>query len=373
MSNGRQLNKLFGAQIKMMFREKQVWFWNLFFPIILMVLFMVIFGGGSSGGSFYAKIAVVKTQANATSDRLEGQLRQIPVFEWKSEQPVSKEQADTWIKDKDVDAVILLPETEDAKTLELVVNKENERSASTQAIAGILGQFIHQANYDVAGVQPTYDLKTSAVSNGSEDLSYVDFLLTGMIALSVAQGGLFGMVDMVEMRRKGLLKRLRMTPVRMGLYGLGGMMVRFVLGIIQIVILTAVGVFGFGANLHVDIPTLVVAFVVGALTFNAIGYLFSSFSKTMEAYMGIANIASFLMMFLSGIFFPTSGMPEWLQPVTQAIPLTYFVNGMRDGMVYGSGILTGEFWTGVGILVLWGAVAFGIGSTIYRKGKVEVR
>ncbi|MCD9024398.1 ABC transporter permease [Cohnella sp. NL03-T5] len=356
----------------MMFREKQVWFWNLFFPIILMALFMVIFGGGGSG-EFKAKIAVVKQQSNATSDMLETHLRQVSVFEWKSEQPVSKEQADTWIKDKDVDAVIILPESENNKALQLVVNKENEKNATTQAIGGILDQFIQQTNFEVAGVQPTFKLDMNSVSNGSEDLSYVDFLLTGMIALSVAQGGLFGLVDMVEMRRKGLLKRLRMTPVKMGLFGLAGMMVRFVLGIVQIVILAAIGVFGFGANLHLDFPTLIVAFFIGALSFNAIGYLFSSFSKSLEAYMGMANIASFLMMFLSGIFFATSGLPEWLQPVTHALPLTYFVNGMRDGMVYGSGIATSEFWTGIGVLALWGAAAFAIGTLIYRKGKVEVR
>jgi ABC-2 type transport system permease protein len=372
VSNGKQFGKLFGAQIKMMFREKQVWFWNLFFPIILMVLFMVIFGGGGSG-EFKAKIAVVKTQANETSNMLETHLRQVPVFEWKSEQPVSKEQADTWIKDKDVDAVILLPETEDNKALEFIVNKENEMSATTQAIRGILDQFIQQTNFAVAGVQPTFKLAMNSVSNGSEDLSYVDFLLTGMIALSVAQGGLFGMVDMVEMRRKGLLKRLRMTPVKMGLFGLGGMMVRFILGIVQIVILAVIGVFGFGANLHLDFATLVVAFFVGALSFNALGYLFSSFSKSIEAYMGMANIASFLMMFLSGVFFPTNGLPEWLVPVTSALPLTYFVNGMRDGMVYGSGIATSEFWAGIGVLGLWGALAFAIGLLLFRKGKVEVR
>ncbi|WP_235427119.1 ABC transporter permease [Cohnella kolymensis] len=104
MSNSKQFAKLFGASIKMMFREKQVWFWNIFFPVILMVLFMIIFGGGGSD-NFKASIAVVETQQNATSNMLEDQLRQVPVFEWKSEQPVSAEQADTWIKDKDVDAV----------------------------------------------------------------------------------------------------------------------------------------------------------------------------------------------------------------------------------------------------------------------------
>ncbi|XID95297.1 ABC transporter permease [Paenibacillaceae bacterium WGS1546] len=372
MSNGKQLGKLFGAQIKMMFREKQVWFWNLFFPIILMVIFMLIFGSGNDS-AFKAKIAVVKPTANATADLFENTLRQVPVLEWKTDEPVSADQADQWIKDKDVDAVIVLPESQDAQTIEVIVNKENEANATTQAIAGILDQIVHQSNYAAAGVQPAFKLETSAVSSGNENLTYVDFLMTGMIALAVAQGGLFGMVDMVEMRRKGLLKRLRMTPVKMGLFGLAGMFVRFVLGVVQILILAAIAVFGFGATLHIDIPTLIVGFFIGALAFNGLGYFFSSFSKTIEMYMGLANIASFLMMFLSGIFFPTSGFPEWLQPVSQVLPLTYFVNAIRDGMVYGSGIATSEFWMGIGILGAWGIVAFALGVIFYRKGKVEVR
>jgi ABC-2 type transport system permease protein len=374
MSNSKQFSKLFGASIKMMFREKQVWFWNIFFPVILMVIFMVIFGGAGKGdGSFSAKIAVVEQQANATSDMLESQLRQVPVFEWKSEQPVSMEQADTWIKDKDVDAVIVLPESQDAKSIKLIVNKENETNVTSQAVAGILDKFVQQSNWAVAGVQPTFQVETTAVSNGSEELGAVDFLLTGMIALSIAQGGLFGLVSLVDMRRKGLLRRLQMTPVKMSLYGIASMMVRFVLAAIQITLLTVIGVFGFGANLNIEIFTLIIGLVVGALAFNGIGYLISSFSKSMEAYMGVANIASFLMMFLSGVFFATNGLPEWLQPVTQVLPLTYFVNVMRDGMVYGSGIGTADFWLAIGILALWGAAAFAIGATIYKKAKVEAR
>jgi len=371
VSNGKQLAKLFGAQLKMMFREKQVWFWNLFFPIILMVIFMVIFGG-SNDSEFKSKIAVVKASAGETADRMETALRQIPVLEWKSDRTVSAETADEWVKDKDVDAAIVLP-ADGATTIGLIVNKENERSPTTQALAGILEQFVQQTNYEISGTQHTFQVERQSVSSGSEDLSYVDFLLTGMIALAIAQGGLFGMVDMVEMRRKGLLKRLRLTPVKMGLFGVGGMLVRFILGVVQIVILTLIGVFGFGANLHVDFPTLLVGFLIGALAFNALGYLFSSFSKSIEAYMGMANIASFLMMFLSGIFFPTSGFPEWLVPVSHVLPLTYFVNSIRDGMVYGSGILTGEFWTGIGILGAWGVVAFLAGALIYKKTKVEAR
>lgn len=374
MSAWKQFRAMLAAHLKMTLREKQVWFWAIFFPIILMVLFMIIFGGGGDD-RFQAKVAVVKPAANATADLLEDQLRKVPVFEWKSEKPVSAEQADEWIKEKDIDAFIELPETGNAKALKLIVNTENEQSATTQAISGILEKFVQQANLAEAGIdeQSAYRLEVRSVSNGSEDLDYVDFLLTGMIALSIAQGGLFGMVDLVEMRRNGLLKRLRMTPVRIGLFGLSDMTVRYLFGIVQMVILALIGVYGFGANLHIDFLTLFIAFSMGMLAFSAIGYLFSSFSKSLESYMGLANIASFLMMFLSGIFFSTAGLPDWLQPVTHALPLTYFVEGIRDGLAYGSGIGTSDFWAGVGILALWGAGAFSLGSFIYKRGKEATR
>jgi ABC-2 type transport system permease protein len=372
MSRGKQFAKMFGAHLKMMFREKQVWFWNLFFPIILMSIFMLIFGGGNDK-EFKAKVAVVKPAQSQAAEGMYQGLKQLPVFIWKSAEPVSKEQADTWIKNKDVDGVIVLPDNGQAQSIKLIVNTENERNATSQALRAILDQFVTQANFKTAGITPIFKLEMNSVTSGSEDLSYVDFLMTGMIALAIAQGGLFGMVDLVEMRRKGLLKRLRMTPVRMGLLGLASMLVRFLLGVVQIICLAIIGVYGFGANLHIDIPTLIIAFFIGSLAFNAIGYMISSFSKSLEAYMGVANIASFLMMFISGIFFPVNSLPEWLQAVTSAIPLTYFVEGLRDGMVYGSGIATSDFWVGAGILAIWGAVTYLIGATLYRRSKLEVR
>lgn len=369
MNNAKQFSKMFTSQIKMMFREKQVWFWNIFFPVILMVIFMVIFGGGSSS-SFKATIAIVDPQPNATSKLLIEQLRQISVFEFKEEQPVSKEKGTEWVENQDIDALIVLPESESATKLQLIVNKQDEKGASAQAISGILDKFIQQANFAIVGASPTLSMTMDSVSSGADDLNYEDFLLTGMIGLSVAQGGLFGMVDLVEMRRRGLMKRLRMTPAKMGLYGLAGMLVRLILGVIQIIILSLIGVFGFGANLHINVFSLVIAFIAGGLVFNAMGYLFSSFSKSIEAYMGMANIASMLMMFLSGVFFPLESLPTWLQPVTQMLPLTYFVDGMRDGLIYAAGITSSSFWIGLGIMALWGVVSFLVGLQVYKAKSI---
>ncbi|QDP42123.1 ABC transporter permease [Radiobacillus deserti] len=360
---------MFSAQLKMTLRERQAWFWGIFFPVILMVIFMVIFGGDSND-EFQTEVAVVSEGSNQTSEMLLKQMKQLSVLGIKEEEPVSFQKAKEWVEDGEVDAAIVLPKTAEDTSLKLVVNKEDEQGTTTQAISGILDQFIQQANLAAAGVTPTYKLEFESVSSSTNELDYTDFLLTGMIALAIAQGGLFGMVDMVEMRRKGLIKRLRMTPAKMGIFGLSDMVMRMLFSVIQIVLLSLIGVLIFGAHLYIDFLSLVTVFLLGALSFNAIGYFISSFSKTTEAYMGVANITSFLMMFLSGVFFPIETMPEWIQPVSSILPLTYFAEGLRDSMVYQTGITTSSFWIGIGIIVLWGALSYMIGSLLYKNKSI---
>lgn len=373
MNHFNQFKKMLSAQLKLTLREKQAWFWGIFFPVILMVIFMTIFTGDSSD-EFSAKVAIVDKNPNQTSQMLLQQINQLEMFEVKSDKPVTEKQAEDWVKEQEVDAAIVLPESEDATSLLLIVNKEDQQSVTTQAVASILDKFVQQANLFAVGGTPTYQLKFEQISSGSKDLDYTDFLLTGMIALSIAQGGMFGMVDLVEMRRKGLLKRLRMTPANMNIFGLSDMVMRLLFSIVQIILLSLIGVFVFGANLHINIFSLIIVFIIGALSFNALGYFFSSYSKTTEAYMGVANLVSFLMMFLSGIFFPVETMPEWLQPVSNMLPLTYFADGLRDSMVYETSIASSTIWICVGIMVAWGAVAFLIGSLLYKtKSIVETR
>lgn len=373
LNNFNQFKKMFLTQLKLTLREKQAWFWGIFFPVILMVIFMVIFSG-SSDDEFQSEIAIVADNPNPTSEMLLTQINQLSILDVKSGAPVSRDTADQWVKDKEVDAAIVLPESAEDTSFVLVVNKEDEQGVTTQALSAILDKLVQQANLAAVGAASTFDIQFESVTSGSNELNYTDFLLTGMIALSIAQGGMFGMVDLVEMRRKGLIKRLRMTPAKMGIFGLSDMVMRLLFSIIQILLLSLIGVFIFGANLFINFPSLIVVFLIGALSFNALGYLFSSFSTTQNAYMGVANIVSFLMMFLSGVFFPVETMPDWLQPISNLLPLTYFAEGLRDSMVYETGLFSGTLWFGIGVLVVWGAVAFIIGSWLYkRKSIIAVR
>jgi ABC-2 type transport system permease protein len=369
LNNFNQFKKMFSAQLKLTLREKQAWFWGIFFPVILMVIFMVIFSG-SSDDEFQSEIAIVADNPNPTSDMLLTKINRLPILDVKTGEPVSRETAEQWVKDKEVDAAIVLPESAEDTSFVLIVNKEDEKGVTTQALSAILDKIVQQANLSAVGATPTFDIKFESLTTGSNELNYTDFLLTGMIALSIAQGGLFGMVDLVEMRRKGLIKRLRMTPANMGIFGLSDMVMRLLFSIIQILLLSLIGVFIFGANLYINFSSLLIVFLIGALSFNAVGYLISSFSQTQNAYMGVANIVSFLMMFLSGVFFPVETMPDWLQPISNLLPLTYFAEGLRDSMVYESGLFSSTLWFGIGVLLIWGAVSFLLGSWLYKRKSI---
>ena len=107
----KQFQQMFLAQLKLTLREKQAWFWGIFFPVILMSIFMVIFAGGSNE-EFQSSVAIVKPSQNETSDMMLAQLQQIPSMEIKSEQPVSLENATEWVKEQEVDAAIVLPDSD---------------------------------------------------------------------------------------------------------------------------------------------------------------------------------------------------------------------------------------------------------------------
>ncbi|WP_394579079.1 ABC transporter permease [Cytobacillus firmus] len=98
-----QFKMMFLAQLKLTLREKQAWFWGIFFPVILMVIFMVIFSGNSDE-EFKTEVAIVDPNPNPASEMMLSQIGGLPVFEVKSGKPVTRAKAEEWVKEQEVDA-----------------------------------------------------------------------------------------------------------------------------------------------------------------------------------------------------------------------------------------------------------------------------
>lgn len=78
-----------------------------------------------------------------------------------------------------------------------------------------------------------------------------------------------------------------------------------------------------------NVFSVLLVVITGSLTFISLGYMLISFVKTSEGGNGLLQVVQFPMMFLGGVFFPIQMMPDFIQPITKLLPLTYLANALR--------------------------------------------
>lgn len=94
----------------------------------------------------------------------------------------------------------------------------------------------------------------------------------------------------------------------------------------------ASGILIFQVNLYWNIPAIVLAIFLGALSAIGIGLIISSLAKNEEAANSIAVLISVPLQFFIGAFFPLTLMPEPAQIFGEALPFTKLVYAMQDIM-----------------------------------------
>jgi ABC-2 type transport system permease protein len=133
----------------------------------------------------------------------------------------------------------------------------------------------------------------------------------------------------VAYRAKGILRRLRLTPMPLGEFAAARVLMALCLALTQAVVLLAVGHFAFGVTFAGNLLSLIPLVVLGALCFIAIGLLVGSVAKTEDAAAAMANLVTLPMTFLAGVFFPLDSAPSVVQAASKVLPLTYLANGLR--------------------------------------------
>ena len=122
-------------------------------------------------------------------------------------------------------------------------------------------------------------------------------------------------------RDQGLFKRVRGTPLPMGIYLGSWMTGAATVGIAAIVILFAVAVPAFGVQIYANtLPAAVVTLLLGAACLCALGLAVATLVKTADQAMPVAQLTFLPISFISGIWFPLDGAPDWLLKIAQFFP-----------------------------------------------------
>ena len=346
------------ASIKMFFRNRQALFFSLFLPFIIMGIFGILNLGSFSS----VRVGVVDEANNGLSRSLVEAMENTGVLEvtkGAGEDQLSALQAGK------LDLVVILPgdigSAERPSKVRGVFNANRPQEAQVGATA--LVRVLDDMTFQVTGASRLFELETTEVK--SRSLDYVDFLVPGVIAMSIMQMGLFSVTfAIIRYRQQGVLRRLRAAPIRPGHFLAGQVITRLMVSVLQTVVLLGTGVLLLGIEVRGSLAVLILLAIIGGGLFLSIGYALSGFVKSEESAAPIANLIALPMMFLSGVFFSRDNLPVFLETITEYFPLTYLADGMRQVTAEGAGLaqLSGEVLG----LCIWLVVSFFIATRVFR-------
>ena len=183
------------------------------------------------------------------------------------------------------------------------------------------------------------------------NIPYVTFFLPGILAYGIVITQFVNMAGGIAIQRdNGLLKRMRGTPLPGWAYVSGRLGSTALVSVVMTVVMLIIGWLGFDVHLRAAaVPAVVVTVLLGAATFAALGLAAVMIIPNAEAAPVVANVLILPLSFISGIWYPLTGAPEWLVDVAKFFPLEHLANALHvafDPLNHGSA------WSGNDLFVL---------------------
>jgi ABC-2 type transport system permease protein len=163
--------------------------------------------------------------------------------------------------------------------------------------------------------------------------NYIQFLIPGMVAMSVLFTSVFSGIQIIWDKQFGFLKETLVAPVTRLEIMLGQTAGGATTAVIQGLMIMILSLL-IGLSIK-TIPGFLIAIgfmVLIGIGFTAFGIAIASSMEDMNGFQLIMNFVIFPIFGLSGAMFPISSLPGWLGPITMLDPLTYGVEGIRYGL-----------------------------------------
>lgn len=335
--------------LKIFSKDRQALFFTLFFPIV----FMTIFALAGSNDEDPMEVGIVDKASNALSRDFIQTLDNNPFFHvTQDDEELLKQQ----VIEGDMVLVLVLPENfqDNGSPVELTMLVDRAQARQEALITTVVEQALLNVERELRNTDALFSLNIVDVQARSQ--KYIVFLVPGLLAMMLMQISIAGSgYNIVEFRRKGILKRLFVTPIQPKDF-IGGLVIsRMIITLIQLGFLLSAAVLLLGVTIAGSLLSLLSIIFMGSIIFLSIGFFMGSLAKTQQSIMLLGNLITLPQLFLSGIFFPIESMPELIQPIASLLPLSFVVTGLREVIVNGLSLIE-LFPTIIGLLI-WLAVS----------------
>jgi ABC-2 type transport system permease protein len=172
-------------------------------------------------------------------------------------------------------------------------------------------------------------------------------------------------------RWEGTIEYTFMAPLSRAMH-LGGSGVFAVLyGLVRAILLFVVVALFFGLTMpDANFLAAVVILLIASVSFFGIGMMTAVLpliSPEKGAQLGF--VAQGMLLVVSGVYYPVSVLPGWMEWISKISPATYALRGIRDSILNGAGLAWGNVWP----LIVIGVVSIPLGLWVFRRGEVHAK
>ncbi len=347
------------SSLKMWFRDRQAIFWTFFLPLVIMVIFGVL-NFGSFGAVDFGVVDQASTEA---SHRLVDSLESTGAFDLTTSNTDTEERAA--LSEGDRDLVLIIPpgfgSPQGTNSVQVFYNTNQPREV--QIGQSIVRQILDEMDFQLSGAARRFNIDAQPVV--SREFRFIEFLMPGVVAMSIMQMGLFSVAfSFVQLKNRGILRRLLATPVHPASFLVGQVVTRLIVSILQTLVLIGVAVLAFNVDIAGNMAAILLLALIGGGVFVSLGFAISGWARSEDVAAPLANVVALPMMFLSGVFFPRSVMPAALESITDFLPLTYLIEALRNIAIDGEALWS-QGWNILGLAV-WLALSFVVAVRLFR-------
>ncbi|HSX47803.1 MAG TPA: ABC transporter permease [Patescibacteria group bacterium] len=348
------------------FRDRLAQFFTVIFPLI----FLFVFGSlNKNGGNISFHVALINESNTSFARSFEQNIDRSKTFKVDRTVNTVKEAKNKLTKSQ-IDGIILLPPNFGAinpgqhlPTGQAQILYSQSTSGTGQTLTSVLDGVFKSINSKFVYTQAPFTVVGKELNEKS--LTTFDYTFSGLLGFSIIGVGIFGPVNVFpELKKQGILRRLHTTPLRVWQYFTATMLSQAVTGIISIAIQFLVAIQIFHLKVVGNYPEIIIFTILSIFMILGLGLAIGGWAKNERQAAPLSNIVVFPMLFLSGTFFPRFLMPEWLQHVTNYLPLTPVIDGLRLLTTEGKHLI--DVGPQLGLIAVWFIVIYAIAFRVFQ-------
>jgi linearmycin/streptolysin S transport system permease protein len=356
---------VFRKDLRLFLRDRSALLFSLLMPILVITVIAEGLFHGDDGPKLLVPVV------NEDGGPVAGTFQKL-LAEHADVRQVSREEAERLVRDKhDAAAAIVFPpqlskQYLQGRSSEILLLTDPAAGSDLQAVKVLLLLMDKEA---AALADPFAEekitLKEQNLTGNRLAVTVFEQRVPGFALMFVLLAVVFGTsMSMHDERDWGTLARLLVAPGGFTRILLGKLAARFVVGVLQMLVLLAWGHFFFGVSLGSSPVAFVLLTMAAVFAVVAAGMLVAGLARSREQTLPLGLSMVMALSALGGLWWPQSMQPDWMNRVSPAVFTTWAMRGLNDLILRERGL--DAVALPVGVLIVYGAVTMALGLRLFR-------